>query len=34
MWVIGIKVFGTEEYRNAVVNAGIDDKLFEVTDDK
>ena len=34
MWVIGIKVSGTEEYRNARVNTGIDDKLFEVTDDK
>jgi len=34
MWVIGIKVSGTEEYRNAVVNSGIDDQLFEVHDDK
>ena len=34
MWVIGIKVSGTEEYRNAQVNTGVDDKLFEVTDDK
>jgi len=34
MWVIGIKVSGTEEYRNARVNTGINDKLFEVTDDK
>ncbi|PWB72520.1 hypothetical protein C3F09_06530, partial [candidate division GN15 bacterium] len=32
MWVIGIKVFGTEEYRNPRINTGIDDKLFEVTD--
>lgn len=34
MWVIGVKVSGTEEYRNAVINTGIEDNLFEVHDDK
>lgn len=34
MWVIGIKVSGTEEYRNARVNTGVEDKLFEVANDK
>ena len=34
MFLIGVKFSGTEYYRNPVVNSGIDDKLFEVTDGK
>ena len=29
MWIIGVKVKGTEYYRNPVVNSGIEDKVFE-----
>jgi hypothetical protein len=34
MWLIGVKVAGSEEFRNPVVNGGIDDKIFEVNHDK
>jgi len=34
MWVIGIKVKGTEDYRNPVINQPIDPKIFEATNVK
>lgn len=34
MWVINVPTVATERYSNFVVNAGVDDKLFEVSDAK